>query len=216
MTRRQGGQKNESGFTLVELLIAIAITAIVMAAVTQVVVIFFKSSDQTTARLIESRDMQVSSAYFANDVAAIGTRDYTDPANPVLKQSVQDGATNPTFYPCGSTGTSVVRLASDSATKTAVVATPAVITVTRVNYAAVATGSTYELHRQMCTGSSTPVTDTVIAHDLTAVPGVNCDVTCTGDGSAVPTTLTMTLVSKDALSRLGPVTVTLTGQRRQT
>jgi len=206
---------DERGFTLVELLLAIAISAIVLGAVTQVVIVFLKTSDQTTARLVESRDAQTTSAYFANDVAAIGTRDYTDPTNPVLKQSVQNGVSNPTFYPCGSAGTSVVRLAWDNATKGTVVAVPAVMTVTRVAYSAVPTGSRYALHRLTCSGSSTPLTDIVIAHDLTAVPTVTCDVTCTGSGTSVPATITMTMISKDSLSRLAPVTVTLTGQRRQ-
>lgn len=216
MRRRRQVAVDERGFTLVELLLAIAISAIVLGAVTQVVIVFLKTSDQTTARLIESRDAQVTSAYFANDAAALGTRDFSDPTLPVFKQSVEVGVPNSGgLYPCGTSGTAAVRIASDDVTKTSVVATPAVTTVTRVAYSATATGATFELHRLVCKGSSTPTSNTVIAHDLTVAPTIACDVTCTGSGSNVPSTLTMTLISKDTLSRLAPVTVTLTGQRRQ-
>lgn len=208
----------EGGFTLIELLAAIAISAIVLGGVTQVVIVFLRTSDQTTARLIESRDTQVTSAYFANDVAAIGTRDFTDPANPVLKKSVETGVLNSGgTYPCGASGTAAVRMIWDDVSKGPLVTDLPVTTVTRVAYSATATGSTFELHRLLCKGvSATPVSDDVIAHDLTVAPSVTCDVTCTGAGNTVPVTLTMTLISKDALSRLAPVTVTLTGQRRQT
>lgn len=216
MNRQAGGANDESGFTLVELLLAIAISAIVLGAVTQVVIVFLKTSDETTARLIESRDSQVTSAYFANDVAAIGTRSFTDPVNPVLKQSVEVGVANSGgLYPCGSSGTAAVRMAWDDVAKGPAITDLPVTSVMRAAYSARATGSTYELHRLLCKGTSTPVSDIVIAHDLTAPPTVACDVSCTGSGSSVPSTLTMTMISKDTLSRLAPVTVTLTGQRRQ-
>ena len=207
----------EGGFTLIELLVAIAISAIVLGAVTQVVMVFFRTSDQTTARLIESRDTQVTSAYFANDVAAIGTRDFADPTNPVLKKSVETGVLNSAGdHPCGTSGTAAVRLIWDDVTKGPLVTDAPVTTLTRVAYSATATGGTYELHRLLCRGSSTPVSDVVIAHDLTVAPVVSCNpAACDGTGSAVPASVTMTLTSKDPLSRLDPVTVTLTGQRRQ-
>lgn len=217
MSLRRTWPVHDGGFTLVELLLAIAISAIVLGAVSQVVIVFLKTSDQTTARLVESRDAQTTSAYFANDVAAIGTRDYTDPLAPVFKQSVEVGVANGGgLYPCGSTGTAAVRLASDDVTKTSVVATPAVTTVTRVAYTAMATGTKFELHRLVCKGSSTPTSDTVMARDLTVAPTIACDVSCTGSGANVPSTLTMTLISKDSQSELAPVTVSMTGQRRQT
>lgn len=212
--RRDSG---DGGFTLIELLLAIAISAIVFGAVTQVVVVFLKTSDQTTARLIESRDTQTTSAYFANDVAAVGTRDYTDATNPVLKQSVEVGVTNAGgLYPCGTSGTAAVRLTWDDVTKGPAASDLPVTTVTMVAYSVEAIGPRFALHRLLCRGSSSVVSDTVIAHDLTVAPSIACDVTCSGSGSAVPTTITMTLTSKDLLSRLGPVIVTLTGQRRQT
>jgi len=207
----------DNGFTLVELLLAIAISAIVLGAVTQVVIVFLKTSDQTTARLVESRDTQTTSAYFANDVAAIGTRDYADATNPVLKQSVEVGVANTGgLYPCGTSGTASVRLTWDDVTKGPLTADPPVTTVTRVAYSAEAVGTRFALHRLLCRGSSTVVSDSVIAHDLTVAPSIACDVTCSGSGTAVPSTITMTLTSKDLLSRLAPATVTLLGQRRQT
>lgn len=225
MTRTARGSTNEGGFTLVELLLAIAISAIVMSTVTLVVVTFLKTSDQTTGRLLESRDMQVTSAYFANDVAAVGTRDFTIPTDPVLKQSVEVGTANSGgLYPCGTSGTAAVRMTWDDVTKGPLVTDLPVTTVTRVAYSAQAVGgtSTLELHRLLCKGSGTPVSDVVIGHDLTVAPTVACQdaagagIACTGSGSAVPASITMTLKSQDALNKVGPVTVTLTGQRRQT
>jgi len=212
--RRNGG---DDGFTLIELLVAIAITGIVLGALTQVVIVFLRTSDQTTARLIESRDAQVTSSYFGVDVAAIGTRDFTDATSPVLKQSVEIGVANSGgLYPCGNSGTAAVRLVWDDVDKGPAIPDAAVITVTRVDYSAqLSTSGRFELHRLMCRGSSTPVSDIVVAHDLTVAPSVVCDVTCIGSGGAVPATVTMTLTSKDPLSRLAPISVSLIGQRRQ-
>lgn len=211
------GRGKDAGFTLVELLVAIAITGIVLGALTQVVIVFLRTSDQTTARLIESRDAQVTSSYFALDVAAIGTRDFTDLTNPVLKQSVEIGVANGGgVYPCGNSGTATVRLVWDDVRKGTATSDAAVATVVKVAYSAqVTTSGRFELHRLVCRGSSTPIVDVVVAHDLTVAPAIACDVTCTGAGTTVPSTVSMTLTSKDPLSRLAPVSVSLTGQRRQ-
>ena len=54
-------------------------------------VAYMESDDFNSAlgRFVESRDAQTASAYFANDVAAIGVRDYTVPLVPAMKQSVE-------------------------------------------------------------------------------------------------------------------------------
>jgi prepilin-type N-terminal cleavage/methylation domain-containing protein len=211
------GAADDGGFTLIELLVVIAISVVVLGALSQVVIVYLRASGQPTARLIESRDAQTTASYFGNDVAAIGTRDFTDPISPVLKQSVEIGVSNSGgLYPCGTSGTAAVRLVWDDASKGTAANAVAVVTVTRVAYSAQVTATgRFELHRLLCRGSSTPVSDIVIAHDLTVAPAVTCDVTCTGSGSAVPATVTMTLTSKDPLSRLAPISVILIGQRRQ-
>src|SRR3954468_24647715 len=58
----------EAGFTLVELLIGIAIAGFLIAVIGSAMVVGLKTTDATTQRLSESHDAQVTSAYLANDV----------------------------------------------------------------------------------------------------------------------------------------------------
>lgn len=64
--RRGGG--DESGFTLVEVLISIAMLGIVAAVIAQAIVVSAENSRQTPQRLNESHDAQLASAYLATDV----------------------------------------------------------------------------------------------------------------------------------------------------
>src|SRR3954464_6554175 len=58
----------EAGFTLVELLIGIAIAGMLITVIGSAMVVGLKTTDATTQRLSESHDAQISSAYLANDV----------------------------------------------------------------------------------------------------------------------------------------------------
>jgi prepilin-type N-terminal cleavage/methylation domain-containing protein len=60
--------RGEDGFTLVELLIGIAIAGVLIGVIGSAMVVGLKTTDATTQRLSESHDAQVSSAYLANDV----------------------------------------------------------------------------------------------------------------------------------------------------
>jgi len=61
-------RNDEGGFTLVELLITIAIMGIIVPALAVGVVSILHNSNTTTQRLYESHDAQIAAAYFANDV----------------------------------------------------------------------------------------------------------------------------------------------------
>jgi prepilin-type N-terminal cleavage/methylation domain-containing protein len=206
-------RRGADGFTLVELLVAIAILGIITVPLSSVVIAYLRNTDATTARLIESHDAQIAAAYWAQDVASIGTRSTTNPF--ALNQSVETGvAYNAGLYPCGAAGTpsAIVRLAWDQFSGPAA---PAVIV--RVAYVVQTTvaGQT-ELHRLRCEGSPVVVSDVILAHDLdpSTPPALGCSATCTAS-PAVPKSITLTLTIKDPKNLGGAYVVSLTGQRRQ-
>lgn len=215
--------RDEAGFTLVELLMSVVILGIIAVPLAGVFLGYLKNAGATSARMSESHDAQMAAAYFAQDVEALGVRDYSDTAtfeHPLL-QSVEAGApASGGAYPCGPAGTpdAVVRLAWDDWAGAPVGgAAP-----TRVRVAYVVENGT-ELHRLVCRGSAVVVSDVVVAHDLvtpfatvTCTDGTGAAVACTGAGAAVPGTVALRLTIHDQQSAAGSTySVTLTGQRRQ-
>jgi prepilin-type N-terminal cleavage/methylation domain-containing protein len=67
--------RSEEGFTLVEILISMAIIGILMAAVGGALIISLKTSDATKQRFAQSNDVQIASAYVANDVQSASAVD---------------------------------------------------------------------------------------------------------------------------------------------
>jgi prepilin-type N-terminal cleavage/methylation domain-containing protein len=213
-------RRGADGFTLVELLIAIVILGIITVPLSNVVIGYFRNTDATTARLIESHDAQISSAYWAQDVASIGTRSTTSPF--ALNQSVETGvAYNAGLYQCGAAGTpsAIVRLAWDDSSGPGTTAT--LVRVAYVVRAAPGQTQLTELHRLRCQGSAAVVSDVTLAHDLD--PSTPLTVACLGTsgvncaaaGPDVPKSVTLTLTIKDPKSLGAAYVVKLTGQRRQ-
>jgi hypothetical protein len=172
---------------------------------------YFRNTDATTARLIESHDAQISSAYWAQDVASIGTRSTTAPYP--LNQSVWTGASS--LYPCTTAGTPIVSLAWDEFTSAGA------RTLIQVVYVVQTVSGHTELHRVRCQGSAALVSDVTIAHDLDPLtpPTVACVGTsggnCAAAGLNVPKSVALTLTIKDPKNLGAAYIVTLTGQRRQ-
>jgi hypothetical protein len=166
------------------------------------------NTQETRERMELAHDAQISAAYFAQDVAAVGIRDY-ETANFPTKTSVQLGAAyNQGGYSCGTAGvTSLVRLLADSWDYAG--GSPAgTVTVT----AYYLKGGTSELHRMKCVGGDdTPVSDVVLAHNVTGTPAIACSSTC--DSASVPQRITLSL-TVDAPA-VAAQDVVLTGQRRQ-
>lgn len=68
--RREGFARlrAEDGFSLAELLVGIVVVGIIMGSIAAALIVGLRTTDQTTERLNESHDVQISSAYLANDV----------------------------------------------------------------------------------------------------------------------------------------------------
>jgi prepilin-type N-terminal cleavage/methylation domain-containing protein len=205
-------RRSDAGFTLVELLIVVVLLGVVIAPAATALVTSIRTTDATTARLELSHDAQQSAAFFAQDVATTGLRDYSGQiANGAVpfSPSVQlDASFNADGQVCGTAATpvSVLRLLSDDWDTSTPAATRRTVVV-----AYYLTGT--ELHRLRCLGSAT-VSDAVVAHHVE--PGsikVTCSSTCTAADVPLWVKLTFTAVSDRADP--DPYPVTLFGQRRQ-
>jgi prepilin-type N-terminal cleavage/methylation domain-containing protein len=212
-------RREDHGFTLVEVLLAIVIIGIIAVPLGNVVISFLNNTDATTARLSESHDAQLSAAYFHADVASLGVRSttYSSDASapyPFTQSIEQDAPATGGLFPCGTGATpvAVIRFGWDDYTNGASSAP----TRMRVAYVAepIAPGHV-QLHRLVCAGSATIVTDTVIAHDLVSV-SASCASPSACDGSAPPLIVTLVLTLHDPQNAgAANYQVSLTGQRRQ-
>jgi|BarGraIncu01121A_1022015.scaffolds.fasta_scaffold62143_1 prepilin-type N-terminal cleavage/methylation domain-containing protein len=215
------GPGGDDGFTLVELIIAIIIIGVITVPLGDVVIGFLRSSDATTARLLESHDVQIASAYWARDVTSIGMRIgpgesgfETTPF--ALKPSVAVGtdASLSSLPPCGTTGTPIVRFAWDDFSESGVKS------IVQVAYVL---ETPTELHRIRC--NSAGDSDITLTHDLVTPPALACPQpgeptppptptpTCTP--SPVPKTFLLYLSVKDQGNSGDPYSVMLAGQRRE-
>lgn len=224
--RRSVMKARDSGFTMIELIVTVTLVAVIAVPLTGVVIEYFKTTVQTSARLSESHDVQFAAAYWQRDVASIGLRSDTyDDSDPVhtfpLVQSVSaDGSLASCSLPPA--WTKVITLAWSTFTLDAS-ANPSQ-TKTTVTYLAapVVTGSTttYMLKRILCSGSTVSSTLTLADH-LTAAPTPTCTgggVSGCGDTSGkVPTKVTLAMTSTDPNNNDGSTyQQTLLGERRQT
>jgi prepilin-type N-terminal cleavage/methylation domain-containing protein len=212
-TPRRG--RSADGFTLIELIITVAIMGIMVIALTGVVISYLKTTNATEGRLTESHDVQFASAYWQRDVASIGVRSTSYDSSATvhsfpLLQSV--GVTPACTLP---TGTTVVTLAWSQY----VVADPDHPTTVTVTYLTQVSGTREKLLRIRCTGSSVNST-IILADNLTANPTIACPGAasgCTGAGANVPTTITMALATNDPAGHDATAySATLTGERRTT
>jgi prepilin-type N-terminal cleavage/methylation domain-containing protein len=206
---RVRARRNDDGFTLIELVLTVAIIGVVTTALTGVIISYLKTTVDTQSRLTESHDVQFAAAYWQRDVASIGVRgwDSTSKTFP-LQQSVD---VTPT---CGlPAGTTVVTLAWSEYTSLDSTVTPTTVTV---SYVAQPDGAGYDLFRVRCTGST--VDSTVeVTHSLNALPTKSCDVSCSGSGNNVPTVVELHLSVLDPDGNgTTAYTATLLGERRQT
>src|SRR5947209_1146463 len=107
--RTRRSDDHDAGVTLIELMIAVVILAVITVPLGNVVIGFLKNTDATSDRLVLSHEAQVSTAYFAFDVSSVGLRDYSGGGvgNAIpFQPSIQLGAAyNASPKTCGSSAT---------------------------------------------------------------------------------------------------------------
>ncbi|HJP78865.1 MAG TPA: prepilin-type N-terminal cleavage/methylation domain-containing protein [Pseudonocardiaceae bacterium] len=206
-------RRDDAGFTLIELLIAVVILGVITVPLANLVIGVFANSDATSTRMVLSHDAQISASFFGQDVAGMGTRDYSGQiANGTVpfQQSVQlNAAYNADGHTCGTSATPVaaLRLLADDWDDSQ---TPPVRNVDVVAYYLVPVGGIDELHRLKCLPSGS--TDVVLAHNVDpATLSVTCSSTCTSTSVPQWVKLSFTVTAPSA----DPYPITLTGQRRQ-
>ncbi|QWZ08454.1 prepilin-type N-terminal cleavage/methylation domain-containing protein [Nocardioides panacis] len=213
--RRACRERGDDGFTLIELVISVALLGIVSAALFGIVLQYAKTTRDTGARLTESTDQQFISTYWQDDVSSLGRRTFT-PATGTFStdQSVFVGSAGPGG--CGSSvGSVAVALAwNEFAVGVAPAADPWVSTPHQVAYVTVPNGSRFLLRRVRCKGGVAVGLPLTVAHNLTGTPTIGCDTTC---GAATPpnrVSMTFTVKDKAHLASQG-YTTTVSADRRQ-
>lgn len=196
LSRRPRGRA-ERGFTLVELVVSIAVLGVVATGLTALMLGALAANRDTETRLTESRDVQFATAYLADDVQGA--------------TSFVAGVT----ARCGS-GTAVLELRGASFDPGSLAARVTVVSyvLRTVTVDGVATG---QLHRLACEAAAqptpayplTPASDVVVARSLAvSAPAVACDpAPCSAATRQV--SLTLTSIS-------GAQQVTVGGIRRTT
>jgi len=208
----------EAGFTLIEMVITVAIVGVVVTALTGVVLSYLRNTVDTQARLSESHDVQFVSAYWQRDVASIGVRspDYDTATHTFpLAQSVNVAACPLTDSAAGATPVATLAWSEhDSLTST----DPG--TTVKVTYAYQASTEGGRLYRVRC--GNRPAT-VEVADRLAAAPVLACanasgaSTSCTGAGDDVPAVVTLALSIHDSTGiDLPSYAATLLGERRQT
>jgi prepilin-type N-terminal cleavage/methylation domain-containing protein len=196
---------DDRGMTLIEVLLAVTLMAIIIGALANAMILFSRNTDATTSRLTESHDVQIAAAYFAQDVEATGLHNWGLTDIP-LKQSVWQNLAAGSA--CGPDA-AFLQLSWDSPPNAT--GNPDVIAVA---YVVKTVGTERQLLRYRCVnGSLNPGTPQVLAHNLDAgTPAVTCLTSCAG--ATPPQKITMVIPIK--APRGSGVSITLTGQRRQT
>lgn len=198
----------DEGFTLIELVVTVAIMAIISSALIGVVMIYLKTTTQTRTRLAESTDQQFVSTYWQADVSSLGKRSFNPgAADPVPSQASVVVAP---AGGCGSSaGTVVVRL---EWTEFKVTDADHAWDATDQAVAYVRSGTA--LKRVRCIGGAegSPL---VVAHSLdpATAPSVTCTPSCS---PALPDKVALTLAVRNAAEgSVTGYTTTLTADRRQ-
>jgi prepilin-type N-terminal cleavage/methylation domain-containing protein len=207
-------RRDDRGVTLIEVLVAIVILGIIIVPLGNALISFSRNTDDTTRRLSESHDVQIMAAYFAQDVQSVGVREAAAPYK--LKQSIEPGASGTSGpYPCGTASTppALVRFAWDDPTNASATR------VVRVSYVVQTVGTENQLHRITCLNPpATPTSDIVLAHNVSTAtpPFLTCFNPSSCTSALVPQSVTLTVTIKNPSSSGSPITLILTGQRRQT
>ncbi len=183
---------DESGFTLVELLVTCVVQSMIVAAIASSFFLFAKAQDSTKKRLLKTTDAQLAATYFITDAQAVSgpevslsdTTSCADPSPPVTG----------TLSPVARFTWSVTAGAGTTTTDT-------------INY--VRTGSS--LMRRYCQ-AGTLVDDTIVGSNIagatvTCSPAANC--------TGTPTEIAISVTESQDSSETSPYTYTLSAAFRK-
>lgn len=210
MTTRRAA--SDAGFTLAELLLSVVILGIISFPLGNLMIEYLDRTTQTTTRLYESHDAQLTAAYFAQDAASVGLRDSAGALSPSIGTSG-----SPAGYTCaapvGSTRKFTFAWDDYDSTGTHY--------VDQASYVTATVSGQNRLIRVFCrqrstvTGTIAATSTATLAHNISssAPPSLACSTTCTG---TPPATMTLTLTILSPLDTSTPYQVLLTGERRQT
>ncbi|MBM0126248.1 prepilin-type N-terminal cleavage/methylation domain-containing protein [Pimelobacter simplex] len=152
--------RNDDGFTLPELIITMAILAIIMVPLAQVVISYLINAESVRARQTESKDQQIASHYWSSDVASVGQR---DPSTFAASDGVNTGSCG--TAPSGGTAQISLRWTRFSFTAPSTTVAPTTTTVTYYSTPSTSTaGGT--LVRKVCVNGSTVTRENTIARSL--------------------------------------------------
>ena len=208
-------ERGDDGFTLIELILSVAILGIVSAALLEIVFQYVKTTSDTSSRLNESTDQQFISTYWQDDVSSLGRRSFNAATGTFsTDQSVFAGGGGPGS--CGSSvGSVAVALAwNEFAVGVAPAADPWVSTPHEVAYVTVPNGPRFQLERVRCKNGAMVGLPVTVAHNLTGIPTISCDTTCAA--ATPPNRVSMTFTVKDAANANSPgYTTTVSADRRE-
>lgn len=176
---------SDHGLTLVELLVATAVTALIAPVLTSALVIGWRTTSDTVDRLGANRDRLLVPSLFTRDVQG--------------SEAIQTSGPG-----CLQAGDSLVVRFTWTETNPAGVATTPAATWVR-------TGATPQLlHRRYCAGGTSVTSSVTASHDASSAVLACRD---TAGGSVLPCSLTTTVVGLTVTDSSG-ATYTATGRRR--
>lgn len=112
---------SDEGFTLIELVICVAIVGMIAVALTGVIISELRNDTVTAARMDESFDVQFATTYWQRDVASIGVRTQTPTAQSTADPYALVYATQQSVFTDGSNACALVGVGGTAAQRTAVV-----------------------------------------------------------------------------------------------